>query len=99
MVREEVSSAIGESCQSVDSNQIRPSSEHFLHLLMLDLGVELGEARLLLCEVVEGAVVLLSVTMLGAVHKGALTGHLHKANLLIALPALVLVLLLSQSTD
>ena len=64
---------------------------------MLDLGVELGEALLLLFEVVKGAVVLLGVAMLSTVHKAALAGHLHEANFLVALPALVLVRLISHS--
>ena len=74
-----------------------PCSEHLLHLLVNDLGVQLGETLALLRQVVKRAVVALSVTMLGAVDEGALAGHLHEANLLVALPTLVLVSLIKQT--
>ena len=64
---------------------------------MRDQGVQLGEPLLILLEVVELAVVGLSMPMLGAENVRALAGHLEESNLLRALPALVQVgLILKQ---
>ena len=63
---------------------------------MLDLRVQLGEAGLVLRQVVVGAVVCLGVPVLRAVHVGALAGHLHESDLFAAQPALVQVRLRKQ---
>ena len=66
-------------------------SENFFELSVLDgrvLGKQLG---LLLLEVVEGAIVVLSQTVLGAEDVGALAGYLDEADFLAARPALIRV--------
>jgi hypothetical protein len=60
-----------------------------LKFLACDYRVLLCELLLLLRQVVEGAVVGLSVAVLGAVHVGALARVFHESNFLVALPALV----------
>ena len=57
--------------------------------VLLNLRVVLGQLLLLLREVVESALVALSVTMFGAVHVTTLAGRLDESYLLAALPAFV----------
>ena len=60
---------------------------------MGDLGVELGQAVLVLRKVVERAIVSLSVPMLRAEDVRAFAGDLYDADLFRALPALVRICL------
>ena len=68
-------------------------SEHLLHLLVGNGGVVLGNALLVLREVIIGALVGLSVTMLGAEDKTAFAGDFHQAYFLVTVPAFIRVLL------
>jgi len=69
------------------------SSEHLLHLLVGNGGVVLGDALLVLREVIIGALVGLSVTVLGAEDKTAFAGDFNHANFLATVPAFIRVLL------
>ena len=48
------------------SKMILHRSEYFLHFLVLDLRVEFAKSLLVLLEIVEGTVMILRLTMLGA---------------------------------
>ncbi len=71
-------------------------SEHFLHLLVGNGGVVLGDALLVLGEVIIGALVGLSMTMLGAEDKTAFAGDFYHAYFLATVPAFIRVLLYNE---
>ena len=61
-------------------------------------GVVLGDALLVLSEVVVGAVVRLGVAVLGAENECALARHLHHAYFLATVPAFIQVLLYNEKS-
>lgn len=68
-------------------------SEHFLHLVVRNHGVILGQHVLVALMVVEGTVVGFGMTVLWAEHVTTFAFSLNEANFAIACPALALVLL------